>query len=290
MDKATKSILIRSFRDEQDVAFAAQLTKQEAWHSQTFDEILNFFKHDREGCLLAEIDNQPVGICIATPYIKSGFIGELIVELPYRKQGIGYALMEKAIETLNKRMIKSIFLDGVQNAVNMYKSLGFVPLYRSLRFFGQLEEQKSIYVRNMSENDLQQITSMDKEYFGDDRSFFLKKLLIQYPRLSYVYEKDGVIQAYLFGRKGIGGWITAGPLGSCLEEKAQMEILSHFQTVIGNQPFSIGVLEPRISIVKQLTLGGMQPQKDPPVRMKYGEVTNLGDHPSSLAIGSPAKG
>lgn len=290
MGKATNSVQIRSFRDEQDVAFAAHLTKQEAWHSQTFDELLNLFNHDRQGCLLAEIDNQPVGICIATPYTNTAFIGELIVERPYRKQGIGYSLMEKAIETLNKRMIKSIFLDGVQNAVNMYKSLGFVPLYRSLRFFGQLEEKKSIYVRNMSENDLQQITSMDKEYFGDDRSFFLKKLLIQYPRLSYVYEKDGVIQAYLFGRIGIGGWITAGPLGSCLEEKAQMEILSHFQTVIGNQPFSIGVLEPRISMVKQLTLGGMQPQKDPPVRMKYGEGINLGDYPSSLAIGSPAKG
>ena len=290
MFKANNSVLIRSFRDEQDVVFAAHLTKQEAWHSQTFDEILNLFNHDREGCLLAEIDNQPVGICIATPYIKSGFIGELIVERPYRKQGIGYTLMEKAIDYLNKRNIKTIFLDGVQNAVNMYKSLGFVPLYRSLRFFGQLEEKKSIYVRSMSENDLQVITSMDMEYFGDDRSVFIKQRLLQYPQFSFVYEKEGMIQAYLFGKIGIGGLITAGPIGSCLEEKAQMEILSHFQTIIGNQPFSIGVLEPRISIVKQLTLGGMQPQKDPPVRMKYGEGSNLGDHPSSLAIGSPAKG
>ena len=138
MGKATNSVQIRSFRDEQDVAFAAHLTKQEAWHSQTFDELLNLFNHDRQGCLLAEIDNQPVGICIATPYTNTAFIGELIVERPYRKQGIGYSLMEKAIETLNKRMIKSIFLDGVQNAVNMYKYIRFVTLYRKFRFFVQL--------------------------------------------------------------------------------------------------------------------------------------------------------
>ncbi|HSM23271.1 MAG TPA: GNAT family N-acetyltransferase, partial [Anaerolineaceae bacterium] len=252
MSKANNTVLIRPFRDDKDLAFAAKLTIQEAWHSETLSELQNFYKHDREGCLIAEIDNQPVGICIATPYAHTGFIGELIVDHPYRKQGIGFSLMENAIEFLTARDIKTIFLDGVQNAVQMYKSLGFLPLYRSLRFFGQLEEMKSNFVRQMRENDLGEINSLDKDTFGEDRSFFFKERLVQFPELAFVYEKDGVIQAYLFGRIGVGGWVTAGPWGSYLEEKSQMEILTHFQAAIGNQPFSIGVLEPRKSIVKQL--------------------------------------
>jgi len=38
-----------------------------------------FYQHDPAGCLIAILENDPVGNVKATPYGEIGFIGELIV-------------------------------------------------------------------------------------------------------------------------------------------------------------------------------------------------------------------
>jgi ribosomal protein S18 acetylase RimI-like enzyme len=285
-----KQVSVRSFKDHTDLEFAAFLTKKEGWHSETIKELGSYFAHDREGCLIAEIDGNRIGICFATAYKTSGFIGELIVENSYRNSGIGRLLMEKAIQFLQTKSIKTIFLDGVQKAIPLYESLGFDTICRSLRFFGEIEPKESPEIRNLNNEDLENICILDQNVFGDDRSFFLRQRFTNYPELSLVHMKYGKIQAYLFGRVGNGGWVTAGPWVNFNTPNEQLSILSHFQSTIGNQPFSIGVLENRKSIIKELSLNGMHPRNDPPTRMILGEGKNLGDNQFCFAIGSPAKG
>lgn len=291
MIEGSNKISIRAFQSEEDLEFAALQTQKEGWHSETLAELRTFFTYDPQGCFLAEKNNEKIGVCFATAYKRAGFIGELIVDQPFRNQGVGKALMESSLRYLKTKIIDTVFLDGVQKAVPLYQSLGFTPQYRSLRFFGQIQAQESTSVRQISKSDLEEIFSLDNLLFGDDRSFFLRKRFENYPELAFINEVDGRIESYIFGRVGRAGWVSVGPWGIRTEEENQLPLLSHFQSKIGNQPFSIGILEPRTSIIKQLILtAGMQPRKDPPIRMKFGLGIDLGDHERCLAIGSPAKG
>jgi len=282
--------VIRNFQNRSDLEFTSSLTKTEGWHSETLLELQSFFEHDPEGCFLYEVNGTPVGICIATAYHQSGFIGELIVTKQFRDQGIGRALIQAAILYLQIKQIQAIFLDGVQKAIPLYEELGFVPLCRSLRFFGQIPAEESPDVRPMNAEDLQEVFQLDKQTFGDDRSFFLNKRWQNYPDLALVWRQNQQIAGYLFGRVGIGGWVTVGPWVNLIDQSATLTLLSQFQAKIGNQPFSIGILENRKSIIPQIVMAGLQPRTDPPTRMMLGIGNNLGDNDHCFAIGSPAKG
>ncbi len=283
-------IEIKTFSNLFDVQYAANLTRIEAWHNETELEISTFFQYDPEGCFICEINGFNAGVCIATAYQTSGFIGELIVEKQYRGHGIGRKLMETAIQYLQQKGVESIFLDGVQKAIPLYESLGFLPVCRSLRFFGQLSPIENSNVHPMDTQDLQSVIEIDQKYFGQNRGYFLRKRRDNYPHLALVQKKENKIVSYLFGRTGLGGLVSAGPWISLTDPVEDITILSHFQSIIGNQPFGIGVLENRITIIQELVLGGMNPRTDPPTRMVLGGGINLGDNPHYLAIGSPAKG
>ncbi|MBW6473542.1 MAG: GNAT family N-acetyltransferase [Anaerolineaceae bacterium] len=282
--------VIRNFQNLADLEFAASLTKQEGWQSETFLELQSFFEYDPQGCFIYEKDGSPVGMCIATVYQQSGFIGELIVAKPFRGQGIGRALMQAAVQYLQNKQIHAIFLDGVQKAIPLYKELGFISICRSLRFFGQIQAEESPDVRTMNAEDLQEVIQLDTQTFGDDRSFFLNKRWQNYPDLTLVWRQNKQIAGYLFGRVGLGGWVTAGPWVNLIDQSADLTLLSHFQAKIGNQPFSIGILENRKSIIPQIVMAGLQPRSDPPTRMSLGIGSNFGDNDHCFAIGSPAKG
>jgi ribosomal protein S18 acetylase RimI-like enzyme len=204
--------------------------------------------------------------------------------------GIGRALMLSAIQYLQNMQIQAVFLDGVQKAIPLYAALGFVSICRSLRFFGQIEAEESPDVRPMNTDDLQEVMDLDNQTFGDDRGFFLKKRWQNYPDLAFVWRQNHQITGYLFGRVGMGGWVTAGPWVNLNEQTTDIALLSHFQSKIGNQPFSIGILENRKSIIPQIVMAGMQPRSDPPTRMILGKGDNLDDNNHCCAIGSPAKG
>ncbi|MBE0688383.1 MAG: GNAT family N-acetyltransferase [Anaerolineaceae bacterium] len=282
--------VIRNFHSQADMEFAASLTKHEGWHSETILEIQSFFEHEPQGCFLYEQNGVCVGICIATAYHQIGFIGELIVDRKYRNLGIGKALMHQSIQFLQKNHLRGIFLDGVQKAIPLYESLGFKPICRSLRFFGQIPAKESTEVQPMSIEDLQEVFLLDQRTFGDDRSFFLQRRWQNYPDLALVWKQNHHISGYLFGRVGSGGWVTVGPWVRLNDQPADLTLLSHLQAKIGNQPFSIGILENRKSIIPQIVMAGMQPQSDPPTRMILGIGNNPGDNDQCCAIGSPAKG
>ncbi len=282
--------VIRNFQNLADLEFAASLTKTEGWHSETLLELQAYFEYDPQGCFIYEKDSRPIGMCIATAYQQSGFIGELIVVKEFRGQGIGRALMLPAIQFLQNKQIQTIFLDGVQKAVPLYEELGFVLICRSLRFFGQIPAEESPDVRPMNTDDLQEVIHLDKQTFGDDRGFFLRKRWQNYPDLAFVWKQNHQITGYLFGRVGVGGWVTAGPWVNLNDQSADISLLSHFQSKIGNQPFSIGILENRKSTIPHIVMAGLQPRSDPPTRMILGKGNNLGDNNLCCAIGSPAKG
>jgi ribosomal protein S18 acetylase RimI-like enzyme len=272
-----------------DLDFAAECTLSEGWLSETRREIEGFLDHDSKGCFIAESDGRRIGICIATCYGESGFIGELIVIKEMRGQGIGRQLVEHSINYLVRKGTQSVYLDGVQAAVPLYERIGFRKVCRSLRFVARIQGKSHPHARQMQTHDLPVVLEIDKRNFGANRSFFLKRRWTLYPELCKVYEVNMEIKGFIFGRRGqatvsIGPWVVKGP------ETNSAGLLEDVAMYAGPVDLGMGILETNTEAVKLAKSLGFRASEDPPWRMAFGTQSNLGASDQCLAIGSAAKG
>jgi len=144
---------------ESDLDFAA-VYGNEGGLAKIRAEFEGFFAHDPHGCLVAE-PPPTAGICVATPYGRAGFIGELIVAPEWRGHGIGRHLMEGAIRHLHARGVQTVFLDGVPLAVPLYERLGFRKVAPLIALLGTMTDQPHRDVRPMKAADLPAVLELD---------------------------------------------------------------------------------------------------------------------------------
>ena len=272
-----------------ELEFAAELTAAEGWVSENPHTLEGFFLFDPQGCLIAEYRGTPVGMCIATYYGNSGFIGELIVRPEARRIGVGAALLNQGVGYLKGRGVETIYLDGVVDAVDLYERNGFHKVCRSWRFRGNLAGKASPRVRRMEVRDLGKVSALDKRAFGADRSFFLRRRWAKFPELSYVLVTAGRITGFILGRKG-EDWLSVGPWVMQDQAENPAELLSAFTLGKENQPFSLGVLETNREACNLVSALGFEERQDSPWRMALGASENLGASPLCYAVGSAAKG
>jgi ribosomal protein S18 acetylase RimI-like enzyme len=281
-------LMIRSMRQE-DLAFAAECTAAEGWASENYTTLEGFYMSDQHSCLVAELGGHRVGICVATCYANSGFIGELIVRPEQRGMGVGQAFLDHGVSYLKNKGVETVYLDGVLKAVELYERNGFHKVCRSWRFFGQVTANSSPRVRRMAFGDMPEVVALDKRSFGEDRSFFLRRRLAIYPELSYVQVVGGDIAGYILGRSG-EGWISAGPWVMSEQIENPGELLSAFALSVGGQPFSLGILDVNRKACDFLRSLGFVEAEDSPWRMALGASEDLGTSPQCFAVGSAAKG
>jgi ribosomal protein S18 acetylase RimI-like enzyme len=273
-----------------DLAFAAARTAAEGWDGETELELANQYSYDREGCFVAQVGEQKVGICFATAYRRSGFVGELIVVEAMRGRGIGRQLLRRAIGYLTGRGVERIFLDGVPDAVPFYQSEGFAVVCRSLRFSGRIEGRHHPGVRSMLREDLRAVFELDKEVFRDDRSYFLQGRLDHYPDLCLVLDWGHGITGFVMGRRG-RTTISAGPciVASGAEDAGQL--LQGLATGCPPAaPVWAGVLESNRAAVVLMGSLGLEQAPVSSWRMCRGTPWEAGPSSLEFAIGSPAKG
>ncbi len=288
IDNQLATLVIRGMKAP-DLDFAAQCTAAEGWVSENRTSLEGFYLHDPKGCLIAEAGGQAVGICIATSYGKSGFIGELIVRPEARGRGVGAKLLNHGVMLLQARGSEVVYLDGVVKAVELYERNGFLKLCRSWRFSGQLAGKLSPRVRPMTFDDLGQVFSLDRVSFGADRSFFLRRRFEIYPELSYVLAEAGIVSGYILGRRG-EDWMSVGPWVTSADAINPQELLYSFALQAGERQMSIGILETNHQACDLVRALGFSERADSPWRMALGYSGHLGASPGCLAVGSAAKG
>jgi ribosomal protein S18 acetylase RimI-like enzyme len=272
-----------------DLDFATECTQGEEWVSEDAAALEGFFLNDPAGCLIAELSGQAAGICIATPYGNSGFIGELIVRPWARGQGIGAALLDHGVAYLHARGVETVYLDGVLKAVGLYERHGFRKICRSLRFSGQPEARPHPGVRAMLEDDLDAVCALDRLAFGADRGFFIRRRFQFFPTLGKVLVEDGGIAGYILGRSG-EGWAAAGPWVVAEGVERPERLLEAFALRIGDTAIGIRVLENNHRAIVLMKSLGFVDDSDSPWRMAKGPDEDLGTSPQCYASGSAAKG
>ncbi len=274
---------------KEELAFAAECTAGEGWVSENRATLEGFYQRDPGGCLVAEDHGSLIGICIATRYGRSGFIGELIVHPQARGRGLGEQLLSQGVQYLQRNGIKTIYLDGVLKAVSLYERNGFRKVCRSWRFSGQLLGRFSPRVRRMTLGDLKQVNALDQDAFGDDRSFFIRHRLGAYPGLSYVLMEGDKLRGFILGRAG-EGWVSAGPWVVNDDEQHPEELLYAIAGEAAGRVISLGILNINRAACDLVRSLGFNASEDSPWRMALGNSCDLGALPGCYAIGSAAKG
>ena len=279
---------IRTMRRD-ELAFAATCTQGEDWASEDLTTLQGFHIVDPAGCLVAEVSGTLAGICIATHYGASGFIGELIVRPEQRGLGLGAALLNEGVRRLQQRGARTVYLDGVLQAVALYERNGFRKLTRSWRFSGQLTGQAHPQGIPMQSHHLPAVFALDRQAFGADRRFFLGRRWSLFPELGRVLMQDSQVSGYILGRRG-PGWLSAGPWVVGQDVAQPERLLLSLSLESGETPITVGILDSNRSARALLESLGFTPRPTSPWRMALGPNEDLGASHLCYAVGSAAKG
>ena len=282
---------IRPFRDE-DIDFAFKLDTIEEWN-HTRNDIERMFSFEPNGCFMAEMSGKPVGHVFSISYGRLGWIGFLIVKAEYRKRGIGTLLMKRAMDYLLRGRAKTIKLEAVSKIANLYRKLGFVDEFDSLRFIktgGKITCMSSHGVKPLKKKEMTQLAEFDAEYFGANRIRVLDGLYQDNPQLCFVSNNGSKIVGYLMCYKAENGY-RIGPL-VCNPENPQAacELLVECVKTLGqNAKLYVGV-----PTVNEIAVGILRDcdfrQYSKSIRMYFGEKLETERVNGIFAIGGPEKG
>ena len=157
-----------------------RLTNEEHWGFGVRD-LERMLALEPRGCLVAVVDNRPIGLTTSISYGRRlGWIGNVVVHRKHRGAGIGTALVEAAIQHLERSRVKSIGLNSYPRNKPTYERLGFKPTSGFVR----LSISRVTHPPRAGTNHvpLALIVRLDRRLFGADRARLLKRLLAEFPR------------------------------------------------------------------------------------------------------------
>jgi ribosomal protein S18 acetylase RimI-like enzyme len=277
--------------EERDIDFAYRMTVVENWNN-TVEDIHRVFNCEPNGCFVAEADGIRAGHVFTVSYGKLGWIGLLIVKADYRRMGMGKLLMEKARDYLLSQGVETIRLEAVPEISNLYRTLGFVDEYDSLRLtgtcrFSSPSEDASISLAQRE--DMRELLRFDAEYFGASRQHVLTRLHQANPRLCLVARIRSEFVGYIMCRRALGGfkvgpWVC-NPRNPQVADRLLRECMNRLEP---SDKVYVGVPAVNGAAVEILQQAGFE-QFSKSIRMRLGK--EFKDCAKGVfAIGDPMKG
>lgn len=205
-----------------DVNFAYELIMIEGWNYAK-EDVERMFRYNPLGCFIAQVEGKLVGHVFSVNYGKLGWIGLLIVKAECRRKGVGTLLMERAMNHLLNCGVETIRLEARFAVAELYRKLGFIDEYDSLRFLGinrKFACVASSNVKLLKMEMLKETAKFDAEYFGENRIKVLMGFYYDHPKLCFVSNEGAKIVGYIMCRKTETGY-KIGPL-MCYSENHQV--------------------------------------------------------------------
>jgi len=188
--------------ERSDLDFAVHLTFKEGWNYTSL-EIGRLLELDPEGSFVYE-DGERLGFITSVNYGRTGVIGHLIVSSKGRGRGIGHLLIEAAIGHMEDAGVDSVLVYSTHDGKRIYEKYGFIArddmLCVHIRLQRNHQSGLSPTCPLITDRDLDQVVSIDREVFGDDRTRIIRTLYKDSPRGAFKLERDGRIEGYIFGR------------------------------------------------------------------------------------------
>jgi len=269
-----------------DVAFAISLTDHEGWGNLSADfHRLIALSHD--GCFVACRQDKPLGMVTTTIHADYAFMGSLIVKPDHRGRGVGESLMRHAVEYLDSFGVACIELDATLAAAPLYRRLGFLDKYLSLRFRRHPDAGATPCApptrKTLAAAELDMVIGIDARLTGLDRRAVLARLAGEFS--DSIYLDAAASKGFAFVYPRAGRRVAVGPIvaedfliaGSLLDK-----IIGDY----GEYEISIGV--PQSNDAGSLIMSRGFVHTPPSLRMYRGQKRLYEQH--VFAIVSPEKG
>ena len=269
-----------------DIEFALAQTSREGWDTaaELFETAL---AHDPDGAFVIEAEGGRAGMVTTTAYRRSGWIGNLIVPPDCRRQGIGQRLMTHAMAHLSRRGLRTMRLEADPPGIGIYRRLGFVDEFESLRFrLTTRRESRPAAAERITHADLPTIAAFDARHFGAERGRLLT-LLFRHAKAAY----------RLRGQRGVRGYAFATPspdgvrLGPFVAEDSQAAE-SLLESILADSrltTIAVGVPGANDAAIELLDGHGFQ-RTPSSFRMVFGERVAAGRPDNVFAIANGAMG
>lgn len=272
-----------SLMKDEDIDFAVSLTDYEDWGNVAAD-FRRVIRFEPEGCFIARIDNDRVGMITTTSIGDYAFMGSLIVKNGYRRRGIGEALMKHAISYLTDRRIATIELDATFEGLPLYRKLGFRDKYLSFRL-KRPATGGSVHGYSSPEYASKEIIDFDRQLTGFDRERLLSRFLEEFDESVYI-SRSGRLNGFALVYPRSPGQCQVGPIVAETADIAA-ELIHAIVNDKGNHDLIIGLPEKAHPLTPTLLQLGFV-HYPPSVRMYLGTRR---DYESFIfGILSPEKG
>ena len=196
---------------EADLADAIALSTGEGWN-QTDADWRRLLRLAPGGCFVARAEGRLVGTVTTTIYDRTlAWIGMMIVHPASRRQGIGEALMTRALEHLDGAGIACVKLDATPAGLPLYLRLGFEEDVLFERWMGLATTAGASDTAVAERATLGPLLSLDLAAFGADRSRLLAMLEAEGLAALVLRESGPRAEGYALARAGrIGTYL--GPI------------------------------------------------------------------------------
>jgi len=269
---------------ETDIPFAKSLTDIEGWGYRDSD-FRRLIALGPDRCFVAWKGRDPTGTVTTTLHGDYAFIGTLIVKHDAREEGIGRALMEKAIDRLFQKGATTIELDAVISVVPMYRKLSFEDKYLSLRLRragGGIAPGKRV---KMEPPRAREIIDFDRKMIGMDRGKLIRRYLDEFGASFHVLSGRGV-RGYAVVKERAGGVLMIGPFVADGLETAK-RLLGQLLERYHGRVLTIGL--PAVNVrANSMFLEAGFVNSEPSLRMYLGKRMSYEGH--MYGIASPEKG
>jgi len=273
-----------------DIAAGERLCRLAAWNQQAADWRL-FLDTSAAACIAAVHNGRVVATITGVSYDDQiGWLGMLLVDPEYRRQGIATRLLNHAIETLAG--CDSIKLDATPAGKQVYDALGFVDEYRLSRMtidsLPDVSTGDPAAVRPMTEADLDAVIELDATVFGARRDTLIRGLFALAPATAHVVTGDtGRIAGVVLGRPG-ENFSHVGPIAATDLPAARALACAAFRGLTG-RPVVVDATDHDPRWQTWLASLGFVEQR-PFIRMYKGANPHPGTPPRQFAICGPEWG
>lgn len=246
------------------------------------------------GCFVAESTGVAVGTVTTTSYGSHlGWIGMLLVHPEQRRQGMGGALLQQAVQHLQGTGVACIGLDATPAGRPLYASAGFGPVWELARWQGDSPPNLQVSMAGVEarsgipERLWPALIELDRRAFGVDRPELLRALAAQSDRTAVAADATGRILGFGMMRRGARAQML-GPLVAGNAESA-VNILATLCAGLPQKPFLWDIPEPNQAVTQLAESLGFVKQRTL-TRMAYGATYPAHDSTLLWAIADLATG
>ena len=194
----------------QEMVFVMEVSNKEGWNSGLYDG-MTYYRVDPDGFFLGERDGCMVGGIVAARCADGlTFIGNHFVLPPYRGQGYGKSLWERALERAGDDITA---VNGLTDGRDFYESYGFRYVCNVIRYKGTAFDARRLseYATPAYDIDFAKLAEFDARFFGADRTRFLRIWLESPGADCMCLIKRGEILSWACMRRCRDGW-RLGPV------------------------------------------------------------------------------